>query len=57
MCSNFCHVLKRLIFRRYLRAFRQLGFKSIGGGSLKIAKIDIRLYYTIYRIIYNIRSK
>ncbi len=47
----------RLIFRRYLRAFRQLGFKSIGDGSLKIAKIDIRLYYTIYRIIYNIRSK
>ncbi len=47
----------RLIFWRYLRIFKQLGFKNIGGGSLKIAKIDIRLYYIIHRIIYNIRRK
>lgn len=43
--------------RRYLKELRQLGFNNIGTGSMKIAQIDVRLYYTIYRIIYNLRSK
>lgn len=45
------------IYRRYLKAFKQLGFKNIASGSLNIAKINITLYYIFYRIIYNIRRK
>ncbi len=44
-------------FRHYLKELRQLGFNNIGNGSLGIARINVKLYYTIYRIIYNIRSK
>lgn len=46
-----------MTFRRYLKELKQLGFDNIGSGSLKIARIDVRLYYIIYRIINNIRSK
>lgn len=46
-----------MAFRHYLEELRQLGFGNIGTGSLKIARIDVRLYYILYRIIYHIRSK
>lgn len=46
-----------MTFRRYIKELMQLGFGNIGSGSLKIARINIKLYYIIYRIIYNIRSK
>lgn len=41
----------------YICDFKHLGFQNIGSGSLKFARISIRLYYTIYRIIFNIRRK
>lgn len=43
-------------FKSYIREFKKLGIYDIGGGSLKIARINVRIYYFLYYMLKIIRS-